>query len=471
MNKGDLPFLSITELSYYIHKKDVSPVEVVEALLDRIDKVDSKLHAFITVCREDSLKAAKTAEKEISRGIYKGPLHGIPLGAKDQWWAKGVLTTCGSTILKNFVPNTDATVIANLKQAGGILLGKTNMTEFAMGYTQHYPYGTPKNPWNLDHMPGGSSAGSGSAPAAFLCPAALGEDTAGSIRGPASYCGIVGLRPSVGRVSRYGLIGSSYSMDVIGPLARTVKDTALVLEAIAGHDPKDKYTWKSPVPTYSAMLDGNINTKRIAVITEMMDAPSLDPEVRAAVKTAASVLEKIGAQVSEISFASIGNAGSIASPIYMVEGASNQWDNLTKRPDEYERNMRLTYFASALIPAQTYYKAQRLRELFRIDFLKLFEEYDAILYPTQPTTAMRIIEKGGFGTKDNILADLRGRRAFGNAVNLVGSPSLSVPCGFSKAMLPIGMQLIGRPMEEETILNIGHAYEKATKWHTIRPNI
>jgi aspartyl-tRNA(Asn)/glutamyl-tRNA(Gln) amidotransferase subunit A len=471
LNKGDLPFLSISELSYYIYKKDVSPVEVVEAHLDRIDKLDSKLHAFITVCREDALKAARKAEEDISRGIYKGPIHGIPLGAKDQWWAKGVLTTCGSTILNNFVPNEDATVIDKLKEAGGILLGKTNMTEFAMGYTQHYPYGTPRNPWNLDHMPGGSSAGSGSAPAAFLCPAALGEDTAGSIRGPASYCGIVGLRPSVGRVSRYGLIGSSYSMDVIGPLARTVKDTALVLEAIAGHDPKDKYTWKAPVPTYSSMLDGNINGQRIGIITDMMDAPSLEPEVRAAVRTAATVLEEIGAKVSEVSFPFISNAGSIASPIYMVEGAANQWDNLTKRPDEYERNMRLTYFTSALIPAQTYYKAQRLRELFRVGFLKLFEKYDAILYPTQPTPAMKIIETGGFGTKDSVLADLRGRRAFGNAANLVGSPSLSVPCGFSKSMLPIGMQLIGKPMEEETILKIGHAYEKATEWHTMRPNL
>ena len=244
MDLKNLPFLTLAELSEKIKSREVSPVDAVEAYLDRVEALNPVLNSYITVCADEARADAENAERQIAQGLYRGPMHGIPIAVKDQWWTKGVLTTAGSNILRDFVPDEDATVMARLKGAGAILLGTTNLTEFAMAYTYHYPYGTPTNPWDQTRMPGGSSAGSGSATAAFMCATSLGEDTGGSIRGPAAYCGLAGLRPSQGRVSRYGLLGSCWSMDTIGPMSRTVRDCAMTMEAIAGHDPKDAYTWE-----------------------------------------------------------------------------------------------------------------------------------------------------------------------------------------------------------------------------------
>ena len=248
MNKADIPFLSATALGELIRKREVSPVEATEAYLERIDAVDGALHSYITVCRQAALQAARAAEQALTRGEYRGPLHGVPYAVKDQFWTRGVLTTGGSILLGDFVPQEDATVVARLHAAGAVLLGKLNMSEFATGNSVRHPYGTPHNPWDLRRNPGTSSSGSGAATAAFLCATSLGEDTGGSIRNPANNCGLVGIRPTWGLVSRYGMLGACWSMDIGGPISRTVEDCAVTLQAIAGHDPRDPYTAKVAVP-------------------------------------------------------------------------------------------------------------------------------------------------------------------------------------------------------------------------------
>ncbi len=258
METSEIPFLSATELGYLIKSREVSPVDATQSYLDRIDQTDKKLNSYITVCRDEALAEARAAEAEISEGRYRGPMHGIPMAVKDQFHTKGILTTGGSTVLKDFVPDEDATVISNLRRAGAVILGKLNMSEYAMGDAFHHPYGRPHNPWNLSRNPGTSSSGSGAATAGFLCATSLGEDTGGSIRGPASFCGLVGIRPTWGLVSRHGVLGASWSMDIAGPISRTVSDCAMTLGAIAGYDPNDQYTRKAPVPDYLASLTEGI---------------------------------------------------------------------------------------------------------------------------------------------------------------------------------------------------------------------
>ena len=301
MELNNLPFLTLAQLSEKIKSREVSPVDVVEAYLERIEALNPILNSYITVCADEARADAENAERRIAQGLYRGPMHGIPVAVKDQWWTKGVLTTAGSNILRDFVPNEDATVQTRLKEAGAILLGTTNLTEYAMAYTHHYPYGTPTNPWDQTRMPGGSSAGSGSATAAFMCATSLGEDTGGSIRGPAAYCGLAGLRPSQGRVSRYGLLGSCWSMDTIGPMSRTVRDCAITMQAIAGHDPKDAYTWKTPVPPYADLLDGDVRGLRVGILREKVFSDHVIPELRDAVLQAGEILEARGASVQEVS--------------------------------------------------------------------------------------------------------------------------------------------------------------------------
>ena len=271
MDKGDIPYLSAGDLSRLIEKREVSPVEATEAYLDRIDDLDFKFNAYLTVCRDLAMDAAREAERAIAAGGHLGPMHGVPVAVKDQFWSKGIRSTGGSRILMDFVPGDDATVIANLKRAGAVLLGKTNLTEFAVtGFTHRFS--TPRNPWDLDRYTGGSSGGSGAATGAFMCATSLGEDTGGSIRCPATWCGLVGHRPTWGRVSRYGVMRGVWSMDAVGPISRTVEDAAITLGAIAGHDPRDPYTWDTPVPDYRAALDGDVRGMKVGVISEIMDS-------------------------------------------------------------------------------------------------------------------------------------------------------------------------------------------------------
>ena len=323
MDKKDIPFLTASHLSKLIEAKEVSPVEATEAYLDRIREVDSKLNSYITVTGEQALEAARLAEQEIAQGKHRGPLHGVPVAVKDQFNTTGIRTTGGSSILKDFVPEEDATVMANLKKAGAVLLGKLNMSEFAMAEIYHHPYGTPRNPWDMERNPGTSSSGSGAATAAFLCATSLGEDTGGSIRGPANFSGLVGLRPSYGRVSRYGVLGGSWSMDTVGPISRSVEDAAITLQAIAGHDPKDLNTWNVPVPDYRRALTGDIQGVKLGVVQERMDSPTVDPEFGKAVAKAIGVLGELGAAAEDVSIPMAPNAGALTMTILSVE-----WSNL-----------------------------------------------------------------------------------------------------------------------------------------------
>ena len=466
MDKADIPFLSATELSELIKKKEVSPVEVVEAYLERIDDLDFKFNAYLTLCRSEALQAAREAEQAIAQGNYLGPMHGIPVAVKDQMWSKGIRSTGGSRFLVDFIPEEDATVIANLKKAGGILMGKLNMTEFAITGFSHR-FSTPRNPWNLDMSAGGSSSGSGAGTAAFLCATSLGEDTGGSIRRPATWCSLVGLRPSWGRVSRYGVMPGVWSMDTIGPISRTVEDAAITLGAIAGYDPKDPYTWNTPVPDYRRALDGNIRGMRIGVIGELINSDEVEPEVREAVVKATSVLAELGASVEEVSIPLTEYANAISTILLVVEPASNHLDWIRDRLQDYGHDNRIGLLTGSIMPAQAYYKAQKLRSLLRQQVHETLERYDVLAVPTAGRTAVQRMEADQVVTSDQTSARLPYMRT--NTFNLASSPAISVPCGFSSQGMPIGLQIGGRPGGEETVLKVAHAYEQSTPWHTMRP--
>jgi aspartyl-tRNA(Asn)/glutamyl-tRNA(Gln) amidotransferase subunit A len=465
MDHADIVFLSAGELSRLIAWKEVSPVEATEAYLERIDELDFKFNSYLTVCREEALQAAREAERAITQGNYLGPMHGIPVAVKDQLWTRGIRSTGGSRILADFVPEEDATVVARLKTAGAILLGKTNLSEFAITGFSHR-FSTPRNPWNLDLSAGGSSSGSGAATAAFLCATSLGEDTGGSIRRPAAWCGLVGLRPSWGRVSRHGLMSGVWSMDTIGPISRTVEDAAITLGAIAGHDPKDPYTWNTPVPDYQLALDGDVRGLRIGVVTELMDGEQVQSEVREAMVKATSVLGELGASVEEVSIPLTRHANTISSVLLAVEPALKHQEWVRHRLQDYGHDNRIGLLTGSLIPAQAYYKAQKLRSLLRQQVHEALERYDVLISPTaaRPTVP---IQDDPVITSKNMSGRLPYMRT--NTFNLASAPAISVPCGFSSEDLPIGLQIGGRPGGEETVLKLAHAYEQATPWHTMRP--
>ena len=473
MGPSDIPFLSATELAEQFRLKNISPTEACQAYLDRIGQVDGKLNSYITVCGEQALADAREAESEIARGDYKGPMHGIPVAVKDQFNTRGILTTAGSTILKDFIPGEDSTVITKLREAGSVLLGKLNMSEFAMGDAFRHPYGRPHNPWDLQRNPGTSSSGSGAATAAFLCATSIGEDTGGSIRGPATFCGLVGIRPSQGRVSRYGMLGAVWSMDIGGPISRTVADCAMTLEAVAGYDPKDPYTWDVPVPCYTDALDGDVRGIRIGVIRELMDHESVEPDVGNAVRSAISSLGELGASVEEVSIPLITSSSVIFGAISQVEGAAIQRDWIRDRLDDYDHNVRIRQLSGSLIPAQAYYKAQRLRTVLRNQMLDALNSVDVLVLPTSSIPAPKIPAAAGIGSKSEAKAAFSGRRIYTNPGNLSGVPALSVPCGFTSEspQLPIGLQTMGRPFDEATVLKVAHAYEQNSSWHTRRPPI
>ena len=471
MDKAQIPFLSATELAQLISRQEVSPVEATEAYLARIDQVDGKLNSYITICRDEALQAAREAERDIARGNYLGPLHGIPVAVKDQFYSKGILTTGGSSILADFVPDEDSTVMANLKQAGAVLLGKLNMSEFAMAEIFHHPYGTPRNPWDLERNPGTSSSGSGAATAAFLCATSLGEDTGGSIRTPATWSGLVGLRPTWGRVSRYGVLGGSWSMDTVGPLSRTVEDCAITIQAIAGYDSKDPYTWDVPVPDYRQALDGNIRGIRVGAINERVDSDVVHPEYREAVKKAIAALGELGASVEEVSIPLTQHAGAIAMSIVFMEWATLHRNTFQSHFEEMDHNNKIRFLTGSVIPAQVYYKAQKLRTVVREQLLEVLEKVDVLVLPTGTTPAPPVESIPGVQSKEQLAAGLAGRTSFTGPFNLGGLPAISVPCGFTSDKLPVGLQIAGRPFAEETIMKVAHAYEQSTPWHTMRPPI
>ena len=466
MDKSEIPFLSVSQLSELIKTRQASPVEVVEGYLDRIDSLNDQLFAYLTVCRDEALQAARESERALAQGEYKGPLHGVPVAVKDQLNTAGIRTTSGTPIFNDFVPDEDATVIAKLKSAGAILLGKLNMTEFGTTSLSH-AFHTARNPWDLERFTGGSSSGSGAATAAFMCATSLGEDTGGSVRGPAAWCGLVGLRPTWGRVSRYGLRPGMWSMDTIGPLSRTVEDCAVTLQAIAGHDPNDAYTWDVPVPDYRAALDGDLSGIRVGVVKELLYSDVVEPEIREAVSQSANSLAKLGAQVEEVSIPMTSYANTI-STVLRVEAPTNYQELIRNRLQEIEHDNRIAYLTWSLMPAMAYYKALKLRALLRQQVLAALNNADVLLMPTMGIAAPKIEPDPAIDSKEN---SNRNRAGLTTSFSLASSPALSICCGFTKENLPIGLQLGGKPFEEQTILNVAYAYQQSTDWHTRRPPI
>ena len=464
MNKTEIPFLSASELSKLIASREVSPVEATEAYLDRIDNLDFRFNAYLTVTRELALQQAREAESAIGRGVHLGPLHGVPVAVKDQFWSQGIRSTGGSRFLADFIPEEDATVIANLKKSGAVLLGKTNLTEFAVTALSHR-FSTPRNPWNLNVFTGGSSSGSGAATAAFLCATSLGEDTGGSIRFPAAWCGLVGLRPSWGRVSRYGVMTGVWSMDAVGPISRTVEDAAITLGAIAGHDPKDKHSWTTPVPDYRQALDGDIRGVRVGVITEQLNSIAVEQETRDTVVKATTVLGELGATVEDVSLPMTTSASIASSILLAVEAAQNHREWIRDRRNEYGHDVRIQQLMGSILPAQAYNKALKLRSMLREQMLQVFEKYDVLVLPTTGRPAIPIEDDPPITSKEAAVRIAILTRLF----NLASSPAASIPCGFSSQGLPIGLQIGAAPGCDEIILKVAHAYEQATPWHTMRP--
>ncbi len=482
--REELCRLGISDLAPLLARREVSPVEVTEAFLARIAARDPDLNTYITVDEEGALNQAREAEARLARG-EGGSLTGIPLALKDILATKGLRTTCASRILENYLPPFDATVCVRLRQAGAVFLGKVNLDEFAMGSsTENSAFGATHNPWRRDCIPGGSSGGSAAAVAADLCTASLGSDTGGSIRQPASHCGVVGLKPTYGRVSRYGLVAYASSLDQIGPLTKEVRDAALLLKSIAGHDPRDSTAVPEPVPDYPAFLGKDIKGLKIGVPQEYF-GEGLDPEVEAAVRAALRTLAGLGAEVIEVSLPHTGYAVAAYYIIAMAEASSNlaRYDGVKygfRAPGgnllemyaqtrtqgfgaEVRRRIMLgTYTLSAGYYEAYYRRASQVRTLIRRDFDQAFQTCAVLATPVAPTPAFRLGEK----LDDPLtmyLSDI-----FTISANLAGIPGISVPAGFSADGLPIGLQLLGRPFGEGALLQVAYAFEQATDFHRRR---
>jgi len=473
--------LTISEAADLLQRKQITSAELTRAHLERIANLDPKVGAFVTVTPEIALQQAAEADDRRAKG-ESNPLLGVPLGIKDVLLTKGVRTTAASRILSQFIGPYDATVVARLRHAGVVCLGKLNCDEFAMGSsTENSGHWVTHNPWDLERTPGGSSGGSAAAVAARLCPAALGTDTGGSIRQPAAFCGIVGLKPSYGRVSRYGLIAYASSLDQIGPMARSTRDCAHLLKVMAGHDSRDSTSARRPVPDYAALLDGSIRGARIGIPREYF-VEGMQPEVDRSVREAVDRLKEIGAQVTSVSLPHTEYAVPAYYLIATAEASSNlaRYDGIrfglreagdqnllemyrrtraTGFGAEVKRRIMLgTYALSAGYYDAYYLKAQRVRTLVRRDFESAFGECDAIVTPTVPSTAFRLGEMID-DPLQMYLTDI-----FTTAINLAGLPALSLPCGVDTRGLPVGLQVVGRPFEEERVLQLAHAYESDGDW-------
>ena len=474
MTPTEIPFLSASELAVAIREGDVSPVEAVDAYLDRIDRVGDKLNAYITVCADEARSDARQLEAEAVAGNFRGPLHGVPVGIKDQIHTAGVRTTDASKIREDFIPEADATVVAKLKAAGAVIIGKTNMSEFALGDPISSWFGPARNPWDTARNPGTSSTGSGSATAGFLCATSLGEDTGGSIRGPAANCGLVGLRPTWGRVSRAGVDGASWSTDTIGPISRTVADCALTLGVIAGHDPKDRYSRPEPVPDYLDGLDGGVRGMRIGVVAELMGGRglSLDERSRDAVVRAAEVFRELGAEVVPVSLPMAPFTGPIVRTITSTERVSLNPEWLRERFEDYHPNTRVAFAVGNLIPGQVYYKAIKLRALVRRQVIEAFREVDLLLQPTSTGPAGLLSDEPPVVSSKEMATSALREGSFRGLYSLSGCPALSIPCGFTgdgDGALPLALQIAGPHLGEAAVLRAAFAYEQGTSWHLRRP--
>ena len=462
----ELHYLTIREAADLISSGRLSPVELTQAFLDRIKQTEGRLHSYITILEEQALEEARAAESEIRQGAYRGPLHGIPLAHKDLYDTAGIRTTAGSRVYADRIPTEDSTVIARFREAGAILLGKLSMYEFALGgpdpTTQ---FALARNPWNLEHIPGGSSSGSGSAVAAGQCMGALGSCTGGSIRGPASYCGVVGLKATYGRVSRAGVVTLSWSQDHCGPLTWTVEDSALMLQAIAGHDPKDPASSTEPTPDYSYAIREDISGLVVGLPRHFFfdPRPGVDPEVQSIVETAVKELESLGARVEEVTIPSLEYVRSANSVIMLSEAYSFHADNLRNRPGDYGENARARFRVGGLFSAYDYLQATKIRQTAKKEFAQALEKVDVLASPTmtQPAAPFQSYDPATTARDPSFTAPY----------NLTGLPAVSVPCGFTQKGLPVGLQIAGRPFAEPDILRVAHTYERQAGWHKRRPPV
>ena len=482
---------SIRELHKQLTSKERSAAEITQAYLESIQAFEPKLHSFISLTGDKALEQAQQIDAKIAAGEDIGLLAGIPIALKDNLCTKGIITTCGSKVLGNFTPPYESTVTQRLAEAGAVFVGKTNLDEFAMGSsTENSAYQVTANPWDLEKVPGGSSGGSAAAVAAQQCVAALGSDTGGSIRQPASFCGVVGLKPTYGLVSRYGLVAYASSLDQIGPLSCTVEDAAILLQAIAGHDPQDSTSLKVDIPNYAKALRPTLdrrNRRRIGVIQETFGS-GLDPVVESAVKQAIEQLQELGAEIQVISCPQF----RYGLPTYYIIAPSEASSNLARydgvkyglRRDhtdlmsmyaktraegfgmEVKRRIMIGSYALSAGYYDAYYlKAQKVRTLIKQDFEKAFGQVDVLVCPTSPTTAFKMGEKVN-DPLSMYLSDL-----MTIPVNLAGLPAISLPCGFDEAGLPIGLQLIGNVLREDLLFEVAYAYEQATDWHERKPKL
>ena len=467
MANTELCFLSITQMAEQLQKKTVSPVELTQAYLDRIAAVDGQLNSYLSVTTDRALHEARLAEAEILANGYRGPLHGIPLAHKDIVATKGILTTCASKVLRNNVPDYDATVIERLQRAGSILLGKLNMNEFATILPSLH-FGRVNNPWNRAHSPGGSSSGSGAAVAAGLCAGSLGTDTGGSIRIPAAFCGIVGLKATHGRVSLFGVTPLAWSLDHIGPMTRTVKDAALMLQAIAGYDARDLVSRNTPVADYTAKLTGDIAGLRLGVPKQFF-AEYTDPEVTAAFKATVGVLSGLGARIEEVELPALDNAWSTSAQV-ILNGEANAWHEsyLATQAADYGPGVRKFLERGKSTGAVDYVRAQRAKVQLCRDMEAAFANVDALLTPGElvPPPLHEARTATIDGREVSLMAALISAMC---PFNLTGQPALTVPCGFTRSQLPLALQIVGKAFDEATVLQIGHAYEQQTSWHRQQP--
>jgi len=467
MNSTEIAFLSATETARTIKAKEISPVDAVNAYLERIDRLDSRLAAYITVVREEALGTAQLVADRLQRGEDPGVLAGVPISVKDQYWTKGILTTNGSKVYQDFVPTEDSTVIKRLKDAGSVLLGKLNLSELAMGGTQNPPWGIPANPWDFDCTPGESSSGSGVALAAHLCAASMGEDTGGSGRGPASYCGVVGLRPTFTRVSRYGMTHMCWFMDAAAPMTKTVEDCAVMLGVIAGYDENDPYTSHKPVPDYTARMRDGVKGLRVGLIKELHQTRDMHPDVRSAIEASLETLREMGAEIKEVSIPLAGLAGAIFVGVADTEGAGARDEILRNQPGDLDQASRTRLQSAALVPAKVYNRAAKARVLLRRQLIEVLKDVDILVSPTSPYPAPKHTDlTAKFENAEDVRDRFFFRRAYTGIYSLTALPAISIPGGFTADGLPIGLQLGAAPFAEETLFRAAHSYEQATTWHS-----
>jgi aspartyl-tRNA(Asn)/glutamyl-tRNA(Gln) amidotransferase subunit A len=456
-----IAYATIRELGTRYRKRELSPVEVTRALLARIEKLDPALHAFVTLTADRALADARAAEEALGRGDTR-PLLGVPVAHKDIYLTKGIRTTGGSALLADWIPEEDATCVRRWQEAGTVLLGKLITHEFAFGIQfPGHRFPAARNPWNTAHIPGGSSSGSGAALAAGLVYGATGSDTGGSIRGPAAFCGIVGLKPTYGRSSRAGVLTLSWTLDHTGPMARTVEDCASLLQRLAGHDPLDPASSRAPVADYAAALEGGVRGVRIGVVRNYF-FEGVDPEVARAFEEAMATLRRLGAEVRDVEIPSLAATHSFLL-IMLAEAYAYHERDLRERPELYGDVLRERLQAGALVTGAEYVQAQRIRSEICRETAAVLGSVDVLATPTTPRPATPFAQAHDpeFGFPRSNMPPF----------NITGLPTLALPCGFSSSGLPLSLQLAAGPFDEATVLRVGHAYEQATSWHTRRPSM